>query len=281
VRIDVGGYRLAVTRHPAIGEAAQDLILLHGFAGTRHEWQPTLARLTRAANVYTVDLIGHGESDAPTEPAAYRFDAVAQSLDRLRERLGLRRAHWAGYSLGARLLLGYAVRYPEGAASFVFESVHPGIRVPAERTRRTLQDDADARLLETQGIDAFLQAWHERPIFDTRKRQPLEWRRETERKRDNDAAALARCLRGLGLGRQPDWTGDVFRIRAPVLFITGALDLDFTAKARELVRHVSVGRVHVQPDVGHGVHLEAPDAFSQLVAKYIQDPRALLGAIRS
>ena len=40
-------------------------LLLHGFTGSSVTWDPHVARFKRHMNTIAVDLIGHGDSDAP------------------------------------------------------------------------------------------------------------------------------------------------------------------------------------------------------------------------
>ncbi|MGI9253023.1 MAG: alpha/beta fold hydrolase, partial [Thermomicrobiales bacterium] len=55
------------------------LMLLHGFTGSAASWAPWVEELGASFQVVTPDLLGHGDSDAPLDPA--RYEAAAQVDD--------------------------------------------------------------------------------------------------------------------------------------------------------------------------------------------------------
>ena len=59
------------------GDGTPAVLLIHGLAGSVHAWAPVARRLIARRRVVAMDLRGHGLSDAPTEPDAYRLDRLA------------------------------------------------------------------------------------------------------------------------------------------------------------------------------------------------------------
>lgn len=271
MRVDVGDHAWATTVHRA-ARTGRTAILLHGFAGSREDWRNVLDAFGPRTTVVTVDLIGHGESDAPEDPGPYAFDRVADALARLADGLGIESAVWVGYSFGARLLLPFALRHPERMDALVLESAHPGISSAAERRRRRDQDLDDAALLETAGLDAFLDRWHARPAFATRRQRAADWMAEVERRRrTNRAPALARCLRGLGLGAQPPLDARLDRIRLPVLLLAGERDEGYSHLARRMASRLPEAQLVVAPGAGHCVHAEAPRAYAAAALRFVAE----------
>jgi pimeloyl-ACP methyl ester carboxylesterase len=86
-------------------------LALHGLGGTKGSFLPTVAALAPRFRVIAVDLPGFGDSDKPIG-AAYdaRFFAGA-GIDLL-DALALDRIHLIGNSLGGRVALEIALRYP-------------------------------------------------------------------------------------------------------------------------------------------------------------------------
>ena len=60
-RVDLGDVRL----HVELRGAGPELLLLHGFTGDGTTWQEVAEDLARDHRVLTLDLLGHGRSDAP------------------------------------------------------------------------------------------------------------------------------------------------------------------------------------------------------------------------
>ncbi len=268
MRIDVGDHELAASSHLALGRR-RTVILLHGLAGSRQDWNPFVDALRPECQVVTLDLVGHGESGIPPH-RPLTFDRVADELVRVADHFGAARPTWIGYSFGARLLLHLALRHPDRVGALVLESAHPGIQDPAARARRARQDEDDAALLEREGLETFLDAWHRRDAFQTRRRATRAWDQEVQRKRtSNRPAHLARCLRDLGVGAQPPLLERAAEIKAPTLLLAGSLDVPYVEFARSLHESMARSTLTVVPDVGHCIHCEDPHAWTSQVRSFL------------
>src|SRR5207244_2169456 len=104
------------------------LALLHGFTGSGGAFDHLRVALGRHFGVIAPDLPGHGKS-----PLATGWD---DALEDLRAALPRERVFLAGYSMGARLALAYALRHPSTVKALVLESGLPGIDEPGDRERR-------------------------------------------------------------------------------------------------------------------------------------------------
>jgi pimeloyl-ACP methyl ester carboxylesterase len=109
------GVRLnVIERGPADGEI---VLAAHGFASdAERNWIATgwERPLTDAGyRLVAFDLRGHGASDRPEDPAAYRLTTLADDAIRVLDAVGADRAHWLGYSFGSRLGLEVARLAPE------------------------------------------------------------------------------------------------------------------------------------------------------------------------
>jgi 2-succinyl-6-hydroxy-2,4-cyclohexadiene-1-carboxylate synthase len=237
----------------------EPLILLHGFTGSAESWNDVLVRLpTRAARC--PPLLGHG---APANGVT-TFD---DEIERLAGELGETAVHLAGYSLGARLALGIAVRHPERVSRLTLIGVHPGLASESERDERRRADARWIELLESCGIEAFVDAWSAQPLFASERSLPeaVRRRRHSERLR-HDPRELARCLRVTGLAEMPDFRPHLAGVRVPVVLVTGALDPKFSALAEELSLAMPTARHTRIPGAGHALLLERPDLVATELA---------------
>jgi 2-succinyl-6-hydroxy-2,4-cyclohexadiene-1-carboxylate synthase len=220
--------------------------------------------------VITPDLPGHGRSIAADDGPVHSFDACLDRLAATLEQAGHARAHWIGYSMGARLALAFAVRFPERVASLLLIGARAGIENASERAGRRRADEALADRIETDGIEAFVDEWLAQPLFASQQRLGCEFVAAQRRQRlDNDARSLAASLRGLGPGAQPPLFDDLPRLDVPVLLVVGALDRTFVAHARDLERRLPSAEVLEIADAGHAVHLEQPAAFVEAVREFL------------
>ncbi|NKQ52626.1 alpha/beta hydrolase [Amycolatopsis sp. K13G38] len=113
------GHRLAYTEY---GTGDKAVVLTHGIMFTRRMHAP-LARKIAAEGfrVVTLDLLGHGESDRPTESWRYSIPAFAVQVVALLDHLGIERAVIGGTSLGANVALEVAAAAPERMHGMIVE----------------------------------------------------------------------------------------------------------------------------------------------------------------
>jgi pimeloyl-ACP methyl ester carboxylesterase len=117
--VTYGGHRLA---YAEFGEGDRVLVLVHGLLMNRHMYDhlaPDMA--SRGFRVITVDLLGHGASDMPTDMRAYSMSTFADQLATVIDELGLDRPVVGGTSLGANVALELAARHPNAARGLFIE----------------------------------------------------------------------------------------------------------------------------------------------------------------
>lgn len=113
------GHRLAYTE---FGSGSRVVVLTHGIMFTRRMHAPLARRLAREGyRVVTLDLLGHGESDRPTDSWLYSMPAFAQQTVALLDHLDVETAVIGGTSLGANVSLEVSVSAPERMRGMVVE----------------------------------------------------------------------------------------------------------------------------------------------------------------
>ncbi len=98
------------------------VVLVHGQLMPRRMHQP-LARAIAAEgfHVVTVDLLGHGRSDRPTDPMRYSMTAFGEQVIELLDHLGAEQAVIGGTSLGANVALEVADVAPARVRGLILE----------------------------------------------------------------------------------------------------------------------------------------------------------------
>lgn len=247
------------------------LVLLHGFTGSARSMAGVAAAFEREHEIIAPDLPGHGRSVGGAGAGGYQFDACIDALAATLHAAGHARAHWLGYSMGARLALGCAVRQPGTVASLVLLAGRAGIEDAAARAARKAADDALAARLEAQGIGPFVDEWLAQPLFATLQRLGAGFMANERHERlANDPRELAASLRALGPAAQPPLFADLPNVQVPVLLVAGALDARFVAAAHELARRLPRAEVREIADAGHAAHLERPAAFVAAVREFLR-----------
>lgn len=265
--VDAGGVRLHVVDEgdgPAV-------VLLHGFTGRTETFAGAAARLRTAGfRTISVDLVGHGLSDAPDDVAWYRLERCADFLARVIESTGASPAHVLGYSMGGRAALGLAIWHPDRVRSLILVGASAGIADDSERALRIESDEALAEQILRDGVAEFTDRWMSLPLFASQKRLGEDaLRSERALRLMNRPHGLALSLRGMGSGAQPPLHDSLAAIGCPVLLVAGAEDEKFIGIARALGERLPDSRVALIEDAGHAAHLEQPGRFAALASSFL------------
>ena len=246
------------------------LFMLHGFTGDSTTWHSLAGRLKERYTTVLVDLIGHGESDAPEEPERYSMEWCVEDLLALANQLGIEQAVWMGYSMGGRACLCLGVRVPERCRALVLEGASGGIENEDERAGRRSADGALARRIEDEGVEWFVDYWESQPLFTSQARLN-EGARLTLRKQrlGNRATGLANSLRGMGAGAQSCVYDRLKGFQKPALFLAGEEDIKFVDVGRWMSGLMDKGKFELIGDAGHCAHLENPAEFETLVWEFL------------
>jgi pimeloyl-ACP methyl ester carboxylesterase len=92
------------------GGTGEPLVLLHGFTDTWRAWTPVLPLLERDHAVFAPTLPGHFGGEPFPTGTRVSIPATIDMLERQLDARGIRRAHFAGSSLGGWLALQLAAR---------------------------------------------------------------------------------------------------------------------------------------------------------------------------
>jgi len=263
----VSGRALHFVRHGR-GPA---LVLLHGFTGSGQGMAGIAQSFEQDYETLVMDLPGHGRSADLVRADADGFDECVDDLVATLESAGHRQAHWLGYSMGARLALGCAVRHPGSVASLVLLGGRAGIADPIERAARCREDAVLAARIESVGVERFVDEWLAQPMFASLRQRGARFLAEQRRQRlGNSARGLADCLRRLGPGAQPPLFDALPRVGVPVLLVAGELDRKFVSLAHDLAGRLPRAEIREVAGAGHAAHLEQPEAFVHAVQDFLR-----------
>ncbi len=266
--IQVHGVRMGVVQRGTRGKPP--LVLLHGFTGNAPGWGGLLDDFAASGvRVIALDMLGHGESDAPADAQRYAMEHCRADIIAVLQLLGVGRgeAMLLGYSMGGRIALYTA--FSGFFRALILESASPGLADPIERAQRRASDEALADRIEREGVPTFVAYWEKLPLFASQSRLPAEQRAVLHNQRlNNRAVGLANSLRGVGTGAQPSLHAQLPALDLPTLLIAGALDTKFCTIARQMEQQLPRGQLHIIPDAGHTVHLEQSQLFLQIVSAF-------------
>jgi pimeloyl-ACP methyl ester carboxylesterase len=275
-RVRVRGIEMA---YEDFGPDSRPLVLVHGFTGSRRDFQWRFEALAKIGRVVALDLRGHGESTNTGDPASYTLDAIAEDLLAFLDATGIEACDLLGHSMGGMavlraalarcdriaslILMNTSARCPEGLPRALLElagriAIEAGsLRIAEVMRARAADPDTDRseadRRLEAQWGDAYWTAWRY-PNF--RALDPFAY------------GAFGAAM----LDQAPllDRLGE---IRVPTTVLVGSGDTGFLAPSDELVRGIPGARRSVIPDAAHQPQFENPDAWVAAIEAHLAHAR--------
>src|SRR5438270_12538136 len=107
-------------------EDAPGLLLVHGIGGAKEDFADHVDAFARDHRVVVFDYRGHGESDAPDDPAAYSLDRLAADTVAVITTTGLHDLRLLGHSMGGMVARRVALARADLLAAHVLMDISPG-----------------------------------------------------------------------------------------------------------------------------------------------------------
>ena len=260
-----GGVRLHVEEHGDPEHPA--VVLLHGLGYCRLAWAHQVRSLSSAFRLVTVDLRGHGGSDAPSD--GYADSTLwARDVAAVLAELDLHRPVLVGWSYAGAVICDYLAEYGDNALGGV---VLVGA-VSDLGTRRALDGLTDEfvavsrRLVRSDpadlpaAVDDFVDLCTARPLPERVAGQMHGWN-----------SVVPGHVRAGMLRRTLEHDATLAAVRVPTLVVHGEADrVVRVSHARHVAGLVPGARLVTIPEVGHMPFWEAPERFDTLLADFVR-----------
>nr|GGG66149.1 putative 2-succinyl-6-hydroxy-2,4-cyclohexadiene-1-carboxylate synthase [Virgibacillus oceani] len=250
-----------------ISGKGQTIVLLHGFTGSSLTWDKFVERWQSDFQIVTIDLPGHGRTKTESPRT---MEMCCDDLVELFNHLKLKDIHLAGYSMGGRTALSFAMTYPRLIKSLILESASPGLELVRERNNRMRHDEKLAQKIENEGLAKFIDFWESIPLFETQKALPEEIRQTIRNERlAQTEEGLVQSLRYMGTGTQPSWWSRLDQLHIPILLIAGERDTKFVQLNKKMKYSLQSSRLVVAENAGHAIHVEQAEFFGRIVSEFV------------
>jgi 2-succinyl-6-hydroxy-2,4-cyclohexadiene-1-carboxylate synthase len=257
------------------------LLLLHGFMGSREDWDEVITNLSRNFHCLTINLPSHRSSlsncPAPLLPSREKGlgDEGKCSIPQIAtEILSIlpadRPINLLGYSFGGRIALYLALHYPDRFHKVILESTSWGLPTESERQARRQSDAAIARKLRRPDLDwpAFVDHWYQQSVFAGITDHP-NFSALRQRRLQQDPIALANSLTSAGLGLQPYLKDQLTLNQLSLLFLVGEWDQKFVDIGQQMAVACPLAKLLIVPQCSHNVHFQQPDRWLQAVQEFL------------
>jgi pimeloyl-ACP methyl ester carboxylesterase len=276
-----------LTLHHTYGGMGRPIVFIHGLGSSGYiEWRFNLEHFSRTHRVFAPDLPGYGKSDKPSA-ARYGIPYFARTIERYLQSRRLREATIVGTSMGGRIALEVALRYPARVSRLVIvnslglgrpkiQPYYPMMLVP--RVGETLLHGMKhgLRWAPSPVIRRFAARFigARGDLDKTMSDEYLDDLREMYAAEGYPDAYLA-TVRSIASPRSYlgalDVTGRLNRIKMPVQIIWGANDPLFPLEQAERAHSLLPGsKLAVIKGAGHTPQAEKPEEFNQHLAAFLR-----------
>ena len=228
------------------------LLLTHGYSSTSDMWQGQIEALSKHHKLVLWDMRGHGQSDYPSDPAAYSEALTVADMATLLDEVGAAQAIVGGLSLGGYMSLAFYRTHPQRVRALLIIDTGPGFKKDDAREawNRRAHDTGDR--FEREGLAVLTSASRERSSVSHR-----------------DASGLAHAARGMLTQRDARVIELLPEIKVPSLVVVGAEDAPFLAAADYMAAKIPAAKKVVIPAAGHVVNIDQPRAFIDAVLPFL------------
>ncbi|ANN67554.1 alpha/beta fold hydrolase [Bordetella bronchialis] len=255
--------RLAVVE--AGNPAGPSIVFVHGFSQSHESWIRQLQDpgLLEKHHLVAYDLRGHGKSDKPLAPEAYRDPRKwADDLNSVVRETCRDRPCVVAWSYGGRVINDYLGVYGDAglrAINYV-AATSTGDRSTLGSAYGLLADMlSDDPATARRGTEAFLRACFERQPSATAMAGMVRY---------NDETPVA--VRKLLGGRPADYDAVLRQVKVPVLVTHGEHDrISAVAMSRYTVGRIPQARLSLYPDAGHSTFYEDAARFNGELAAFM------------
>jgi pimeloyl-ACP methyl ester carboxylesterase len=252
------------------------VVLLHGNAHDRHDYDAVIPALAREFTVFAVDWPGCGESPAPAEPRASTACGLAALLPEIVAGLGAAPAIFVGNSVGGFSAARLALTHPSLVRALVL--VDSGGFTPHNPVSRLFCRVKGTELVSRLVAERF-------PRFYLRRRTPtVEAMLARSRVHARNAAGIAidAAIWRSFAAPEHDLRRQAAAIRVPTLLVWGRHDPVLPLRDAEVARRALPRAGYVVLDTGHVPFAEDPDGFLAAVLPFLRDAIAQdAGAMRT
>jgi pimeloyl-ACP methyl ester carboxylesterase len=228
-------------------------------------WAKQEEGLSSQFRVITIDLRGHGESDAPLRH--YSLDQAADDVHGLLDYLSIRQAVFVGLSMGGYILFAFYRKYAQCVKGLVLADT----RAQADTDEGKLARFEMAQIAHKQGpraiADIMIPKLLSPVTIQTRPKLVQCVRTMIE---GNQVSGITGDL--MAMAERPDSIPLLKQVTCPAQIIVGELDIPTPpSDAKLMVDWMPNARLTIIPGAAHLSNLERPDPFNDTVRSFVAD----------
>ena len=241
-------------------DGAPWIVFSNSLATSITMWDEQAAALKNSYRVLRYDQRGHGDTDAPA--GRYAFDTLLTDAVALLDALSIKKAHFAGLSMGGATALGLAERNPDRFESIIV------CDSPCQSTPQSSQQwEERIALAQKQGIAALVEPtvsrWFPPEILT---KNPPHVDKVRAMIRATPVNGFIGCAAALAAH---DYASVITTVKCPTLFIVGEKDGTTPVAMAKLHEKLPGSRSVTLAGAGHISNMDRPAEFSRALRDFL------------
>jgi 3-oxoadipate enol-lactonase len=248
-----------------VGEG-DPFVLIHGFTGSKLDFQDQLPWFTGQCRMLAYDQRGHGES---SNVGPYTLESLTGDLFGFLDAMGIDQCHLLGHSLGGMVALRGLLAQPGRFKSAVLMDTAPyGMSLFEDKVRAQLNS-----LVTEQGCAALLNGMQGQPQNAVVQRgmdflgEREHWRRIRVKLEQMDPQAFVDL--GHALTEQASVQAQLSGLTTQVTVMVGEHDKAFTRAAKEMAVALPNAQLVTIKDAGHSPQYENAEAWQTAIEAHL------------
>lgn len=240
------------------------VLFVHGYPLNRTMWEPQVKGLSSRVRVITVDLRGHGESEAPS--SSYTVELFADDLRGLLDHLRIDQAVIVGFSMGGYITFAFYRKYRDRVKALVLVDTRPQpdtdeAKQGRLKTAETAQKEGALPIADAMVPKLLSPATLEgRPDLVTQVREIIL---------GTPVSGIAGDL--MAMAERPDSVPLLSEVSCPALVLVGEQDsLTPPADAKLMADAIRGARLETIPHAGHLTPLEQPERVNTAIRTFLE-----------
>jgi len=238
------------------------IVFLHAFPLNRTMWATQERLLSSQFRIITIDLRGHGESDAPLW--RYTLEQSAEDVSALLDHLRIQRALFVGLSMGGYILFAFYRKYAARVKGLILADT----RAQADTVEGIEGRFQMAQIAHKRGPAAIADIMIPKLLSPATVQTKPELVQQVRAMIENtQISGIAGDL--MAMAERPDSVPLLRQITSPTHIIVGELDQATPpSDARLMAEQIPHACLTIIPQAAHLANLEQPEAFNQIISTF-------------
>jgi 3-oxoadipate enol-lactonase len=240
------------------------ILFLHGYPLSQAMWEPQVKALSSNYRVITLDLRGHGKSEAPLW--FYTMDTFVEDVRALLDQLSIDQVVLAGFSMGGYIAFAFYRKYKDRVKALVLADTRPQADTSEGKQTRF----QTAQTAHSHGAEAIAGTMIPK-LLTAKSLQTRPDLVQTVRKIITSIPVAGMVGDLMAMATREDSVALLSEIDCPVLILVGEQDgLTPPSDAKFIAERIKKSQLELIPEAGHLSNLEQPERFTEAVQKFLK-----------